>query len=465
MMVRKMRRKISLVVILALLFGLQCEIHTFAEEAGAELLVVIDGSDSMSEEGNDVRKLLRILYQWLEEEAQFQNVQYIIFTDKAVKADYEDVVSFKPDGYTCISEGLAMADGIVKEAVNKGRKINVLVVSDMLASVRKGYTWEAALEEQETVQEFFGGWDQYCKKGEMSYLVLTWKDRECQSLSQIQEEFGTTEKPILKGNIKEFCCTVPERTCWIQQSEEDTQDSVLSQTQLVGNIIKNVLESLNGVQMENPRYVFASLDKDLELPAFCEAYVVTAGDNRLYLIENDVKKEMLTYQEIDDIRIYHLDMDFEKSTYRMSSETRDFECYLFYVPKPQAITTCSVLHPKAGVEFELKCMLKEESLCELLPKPLKVVICREEDGVMKDVCEAEMKEEKEGTFKVSMCLEESSYLFQIKTNNGQVLDEIEKKVSGGRRSTSSLTPMLKFVLKSMRTMLFEAKERILDCVA
>lgn len=428
-------KKISLLIFLGLLFGMTCEIHAYAAENSAELLVVIDGSYSIKEEKDDIQKLLNILYQWVENEAHFQNVQYVIFRDEAIKVDYEEVANMKPKGYTCISEGLKLADEIVEEAVNEGRKLDVLVISDMLASVREGYTWEEAEQEQQDVNDYFEKWDTYCKNGSISYLVLTWKDYQCQSLSQIKSK----NKMYKSLSIKEFCCEVPGRTCWIQQTGGDAQDPALSQTQLVGNTIKNILESLSGVQMKNPDYVFASMDKQLQLPEFCEAYVVTTENNALYLIDNESKKEIETFQPIDGIRIYYLNMDFAQSTYCVLPETQDFDCYLFYVPKPQTITTCSTKRPIAGTEFQVKCKITEKDLCELLPKPLYVTIYREENGVREVIKEAEMEEKKE-LFLASLCLEESEYCFQIRTNDGQVLDEISKTVYGGNAPTPIPTP-------------------------
>lgn len=422
----------SLAVFFALLIWLSQGMYVCAAEGDLELLVVIDGSHSMSKEAEDIRGLLKILYQWMKVEPRIHNIEYIIFRDEAKVVDYDNVVNMIPGGYTNISAGIKLADEKVEAAIANGKKLNVLMISDMMASIESGYTWNAAEEEQDTVNELFKSWDERCEKGEMNYIVLTWKDQDGKSLQQMQNENREGEE-----TISEFCCMVPNRdkVCWIKQPQEEGQESVLSCVQLVGNMMQNVLETLGGLEMKRLDCAFSSVEGDLALSEFCEAYVIMGNSCSLCLVEEEEERE-IEGQEIEKVRIYHLGMKFNKVLYRMrTDDIKQADCFVFYVPKPETCTYIEPMRPEAGIELQLICSFKDEYAFDYLLMPLKAAVyCKgtkgDESMLIKEL---EMKEVEEnpGNFKASMCLEGAEYEFCVETADGQVVAKVEEYVRKG----------------------------------
>lgn len=434
--------KNSLLLFAGLLIGVTQKTRIYAMDENIELLVVIDGSSSMSEEGDDIRQLIKTFCQWIEEEPHIQNADYIIFRGEASEACYDEVMDMTPRGYTNITAGLELADKKVQEAIENGQKLSVLVISDMLTSREGGYTWEDAQNEQKAINDFFESWNDYSANGQMSYLVLTWKDDEYKSLHQIQSEHEEQSIPY-PDIVKEFCCTVPndERVCWIKEEVSEEKKSALSQAQLLGYMMKNILEMLNGLETNQLDPAFSDKNGTLGLKAFYEAYVVINENDSLCQIDGEKVIEITKCQSLGDIKIYHLEMDFNGSNYRILSDNpKPSDCCVFYMPRPQISAYIVPLRPEAGSELQLKCEIKEKDILDLLPKPFEAVIYRKGAEGEELIDTMKMQEEPEGVFSAKTSLEEGEYVFRVKTADGQMLGETEESVRKESKRNPDSTP-------------------------
>lgn len=405
--------------IILLLIGNCLQVYAKADiqfVRNVELLFVIDNSGSVAAEAESIMQTIDLLYDWLKKEPMISSIQCIAMDGEAQYAEYKE---FPPAGqYTCIKNGIKLADEWIEKRCGDGKFKGIVFVTDLMESHRAvpGEVFDKA-SEQEEINAILQRWETDYYE-EMDYRFFTWN----------------IDESTLKLD-REYICDIPDsKLCNLTEIRGDESKEVISNINLTGNVMKKIIEMLTGVELKGGSDT--TWLKEISVKKSLCTYIIVEKGTYLSDKEDQDGKPLLpeAISQTESMQIYRLAEQDTKKDYQLQSDRGKVLYFLLYIPKVDMdIIFNHNLDMSAGEEFQINCEFKNNDYRQWTVGETLYLRMKDQETGNEEIIPL-IKSGKE--YIGSGILEHAgTYSYIIQTERNKVLAEGNKEVKGNRRET------------------------------
>lgn len=434
---RMIFRSLNILLLLVCCFGIK--LISLAEEGKngdeTEILLVVDRSYSLRNEEESVKQSLELLYEWVEREALSNMVDVVAFADKAVRTELTDMDQVLLNrNRTSVVEGLNEANLWIEEKLEKGKKVSVIVISDLVESPGQICSIEEAERKQEKVDAIIKSWSDLRNEGALNYFFITWKDDENVNKNEESDEKVKTLTELKNDNIKEvdefrYIIIDKNRVLSMDIQENAKAGEAVSKIIMTGKMIMEVSDMIIEVDIQKDKLEYLKINRPIELEEYHEAVMLL--ENGVNLISEEMQRRITPMYSTDSVQIFHLNMNIDGKKFQVVAQEGDqkegSELYCFFTSVLSLNVHFSTVSKVEGEEFQLYCSTKNSYEEKWLVKPLKLTIYVN-TGLKKEVVYEEILEfdEQKQCYTASICLEAAGiYPYEIKMANGKIITASE----------------------------------------
>ncbi|MDE5977366.1 MAG: hypothetical protein K2G70_02715 [Turicibacter sp.] len=439
---RKIIKSFVILLFLACVFLIKSIIYAENGQEGEEIeiLLVVDRSGSLQEEEKSIEQALGLLYKWVETETSCCAVDVVVFADKAVRTQFANLTQVPLNrNITSMVAGMSEADLWIEEKLANGKKVYVIVISDLVESPSVECTMEEAEEKQENINTIIENWAAFKREGVLDYLFITWIEQneiDDEENKEVKTLVELKEKKVEK--VGEFRYTIVDRDrIHLLKVQKDAEaGEAVSQTEMAGQMLMEVLHMFveSDVKEYNAKYL--RNNGMIYLGEYHEAMLLV--ENNVDVVSEMTKKTLSPMYRTDSLQVFHMDMDTSGKQFRVTVQEgeskKGSEIFCFYIPISLPEISYSTISKVAGSEFQIFCRMKNDYEEQRLVKPLKVVIYTNTGAEKKIEQEVILQfDEQEQCYTASICLEKAgTYTYEIKMADGKVIRTSELYVDSAK---------------------------------
>lgn len=439
---RKIIRHLAILLFLVCVFLIKSIAHAEKEQDGeeTEILLVVDRSRSLQEEEKSIEQALGLLYEWVETETSCQAMDVVAFADKAVRTELTDLEQVPLNrNRTSIVTGMSEANLWIEEKLDEGKKVYVIVISDLVESPSVECTMEEAEEKQKKINDIIENWAAFQREGVLEYLFITWieqNEMDGEDNKEVKTLAELKEKKV--EQVGEFRYTIVDRDrIHLLEVQEDAEvGEAVSQTEMAGQMLMEVLHMLVEADIKEYGAKYLRNNGMIELREYHEALVLV--ENNVDVVSEMTKKTLSPTYNTDSVQIFHMDMDMDGRQFRVTvqegEQKKGSEIFCFYIPVSLPEISYSTINKVAGSEFQIFCRMKNDYEEQKLIKPLKVVIYTNTGTEQEIECEVALQFDKqEQCYTAGICLDKAGiYTYKIEMADGKVIRTSELYVDSAK---------------------------------